>query len=110
VHHQYALRQQLIQLDLYLQDEILLMENQRFYEVLRVSSTKSNVSSKISPVGSLLWRCNTDQQLNIAIDYLSKTIAHYKRMQQHSGFNVQNIIDAYSALVSLIQRSSENKP
>lgn len=99
VHHQYTLRQQLIQLDLYLQDEILLMENQRFYEVLRVSSTKSNVSSKISPVGSLLWQCGTDEQLKNATEYLSKTIAHYKRMQLQSGSRVQNIIDAYSALV-----------
>ena len=97
VHHQFTLRKQLIEFNFSLLNEVLITENQRFYEVILVSSQKSDRNSDISPVGSLLWGCNTDEQFKNATDYLSKTIAHYKRMQLHGDSDVQHIIDAYTA-------------
>lgn len=98
VHHQFTLRQQLIAFDFRLLDEVLVIENQRFYEVTLVSSRRTHDNSIISPIGSMLWRCNTDEQLKNATAYLSKTIAHYKRMQLHDDSEVQYIIDAYNAV------------
>lgn len=98
VHHQFTLRQHLIQRDFSLLTEVLLVENQRFYEVLLVSN-KKNINSVISPVGSLIWQVNTSEQSKIAVGYLSKTLAHYKRMQLKSGSEAQHIVDAYSAIL-----------
>lgn len=98
VHHQFTLRQQLIQFNFNLQTEALIVENQRFYEMLLVSTTKHNPCAKISPVGNLIWQGHTPEQLKIAADYLSKTLAHYRRMQLSRTSDVQHIIDAYSAV------------
>ena len=97
VHHQFTLRQQLIQLDFSVQTEALIFENQRFYEILLVS-TSINLDAKISSVGNLIWQSDTPEQSKIVADYLSKTLAHYKRMQLSSNSNVQHIIEAYSAI------------
>lgn len=98
VHHQYTLRQQLIRLDLNLQTETLIVENQRFYEILLVSKTNSNAQSAISPVGSLIWLSDTPEQSKIVADYLNKTLAHYKRMQLSQHSDVRHIIEAYGAI------------
>jgi tRNA (adenine22-N1)-methyltransferase len=98
IHHQFTLRQQLIQLNFSLLDEVLIAENKRFYEVILVSSTNAGISSNINPVGSIMWRTNTDEQLKTATTYLSKTIAHYKRMQLHSDSEAQHIVDAYTSV------------
>ena len=50
IHHQFALRKQLIKLDFNLKDEVLIEENKRFYEVILVNST-SHINQKISLVG-----------------------------------------------------------
>src|SRR5690606_29317883 len=57
VHHQFALRQQLIHLNFSLKTEILVKENQRFYEILLVSSGQHAdlPCQKIHAVGSLIW-------------------------------------------------------
>ncbi len=98
VHDQFTLRQQLIQLDFSLLTETLMVENQRFYEILLVSN-KKDVTSIISPVGNLIWQANTPEQSKVVAGYLSKTLAHYKRMQLKAGSDVQHIIDAYSAII-----------
>lgn len=97
VHHQFTLRQQLIQLDFSLHTEILIVENQRFYEILLVS-TANNSGSKIHPIGSLIWQSNTPEQAKITADYLQKTMNHYKRVQLSFKTEVQHIIDAYSTI------------
>jgi len=99
VHHQFTLRQQLIELNFSLLDEILITENQRFYEVILVSSTNAGTSSNINPVGSIMWQYDSDEHLKIATAYLSKTIAHYKRMQLHNESDVQHIVNAYTSVV-----------
>lgn len=97
VHHQFTLRQQLIQLNFSLKTETLIVENQRFYEIL-LASTAKNAGLKINPIGSLIWQSTTPGQAKIAADYREKTLDHYKRVQLSRGADVQYIIDAYTAL------------
>ncbi|RZK11165.1 MAG: SAM-dependent methyltransferase [Flavobacterium sp.] len=99
VHHQFTVRQQLIQLDFSLRTEVLVMENQRYYEVLLVSKATSKIQPTIQAVGSLIWQSETPEQLNTASGYLNKTLSHYQRMQLNSGTDVQAIIDAYNAVI-----------
>ena len=109
VHHQFSLRSKLIELDFSLIDEVLVEENQRFYEILLVSSTcsaDSRVESKVSPVGDKIWLSDSTapltvhlsclsiknsnehsrkvslSQAEIADKYLNKTLNHYQRMQK----------------------------
>ena len=97
VHHQFTLRQQLIEFDFSLKNEILITENQRFYEILLVS-TSDNSHAKIHAAGTLIWQSSTPQQSKIAADYLQKTLAHYNRIQLNPEAAIQPIIDAYSAV------------
>lgn len=100
VHHQFTLRQQLIQLDFSLKNEVLVEENQRFYEILLVSSPANtdDKQSKISPVGDLIWQTNTPEQSKVTVNYLNKTLNHLQRMQRSQKADIQNIIDAYSSV------------
>lgn len=94
VHHQFTLRQQLIELDFSLKTEALIIENQRFYEILLVSMA-GNSCFKIHLAGSLIWQYNTSDQAQIAAGYLQKTLDHYRRMQLNPSNDVQNIIATY---------------
>ena len=129
VHHQFSLRSKLIELDFSLQDEVLVEDNQRFYEILLVSSrseknikVNGNANIKISPVGDKIWQPlssthssqHSIKQAEIADKYLNKTLNHYQRMlqgfqqsiQQGKAKDVQDIIDAYRA----VTLRSEAKP
>jgi tRNA (adenine22-N1)-methyltransferase len=97
VHHQFSLRQKLIALDFSIKDEILVEDNQRFYEMMLVSST-SNQEMKINPVGDKIWLSESSKQAATAQKYLHKTLKHFKRMQQGNTKDVQHIIDAYHAV------------
>ena len=105
VHHQFSLRQKLIELDFSLKDEVLIEENQRCYEVMLVSSV-SYETQKINPVGDKIWQSTSSRQTEIVNNYLHKTLNHYQRIQQgalqaslHSKVNnVQHIVDAYQAI------------
>ena len=102
VHHQFSLRSKLIALDFSLKDEKLVEENNRFYEVLLVSSS-SDSESKISSVGDKIWLPETQKQTEIAKRYLTKTIAHYQRMmlgvkQEHNN-GIEDIIDIYQSVI-----------
>lgn len=101
VHHQFTLRQQLIEYNFRLQTETLVAENNRFYEVLLVSSTGSSntTASTISPVGSLIWQNNNPEQAAIASAYLHNILTHHQRMQLNPNTDVQHIITAYSAII-----------
>ncbi|KGJ93924.1 tRNA (adenine(22)-N(1))-methyltransferase [Colwellia psychrerythraea] len=109
VHHQFPLRNKLIELNFSLKDEVLVAENKRFYEILLVSST-SNKERKIHPVGDEIWRSTSITQAEIAAKYLTKTLNHYQRMQkgfqqsfqtdvqQEKANDLQAIINAYRAV------------
>jgi tRNA (adenine22-N1)-methyltransferase len=100
VHHQFTLRQQLIQLDFSLKNEVLIEENQRFYEILLVSSpgNTDGKQTKISPVGELIWQANSAEQSRITMNYLSKTLQHYQRKQWSNNADIQHIIDTYRSV------------
>jgi len=91
VHHNYKVRQALINLDLGLIDECLLQENKRFYEVIHVSR---QAKTPIEKAGSIMW------DLSRAIDsaYLNATIEHYQRMGKRNE-DVKVIIEDYQALL-----------
>jgi len=101
VHHQFSLRSKLIELDFSLKDEKLVEENNRFYEVLLVSSS-SESNNKISPVGDKIWLPETQKQTEIAKRYLTKTIAHYQRMMlgfnQGSNKDIEDILNIYQSV------------
>lgn len=97
VHHNYKVRQALRKLNLGLVNEVLIKENGRFYEIMH---TSPHSKQTISSVGSLMWDFSRQDDR----DYLSKTIAHYKRMQKADKSNLsedtQNIISAYRSLIA----------
>ncbi len=98
IHHQFALRQQLIEFDFGLHTEALISENQRFYEILLVSPKKHSSCLTINPVGNLIWQSHTPEGLKNITDYLAKTLAHYQRIQLNYQSEVQHIIEAYGAV------------
>lgn len=100
VHHNFTLRQQLIKHGFDLQREVLIEENQRFYEILLVTRNPHRKAPycPVNPVGDQLWHCVDAEQITIAHQYLQKTIAHYQRMQLRPNVDVQHIVDAYNAV------------
>jgi len=90
VRRLYELRQALIAMKMGLIAEVLVKENNQFYEILLLASANNSVSSHnskplhkpISPTGDLLWQGETQEALQVAKEYLDKTLSHYKRMQQ----------------------------
>ena len=104
VHHQYAVRQQLQCLNFSLQEERLLRENGRYYELLRVSSPASPSYSQgkvIHSVGDDIWQCNTPAQMDVVQTYLTKVLTHYQRIQDGGNTDVTAILQRYR-LVDLL--------
>lgn len=91
VHHNYYVRQSLTALGL--KSEHLLEENQRFYEILHVTTIVEPNILPISATGSLMWQTLDETSLPRAQRYLSQLIGHYQRMPAHK--QTPEIIDAY---------------
>lgn len=117
VHHCYSLRQQLIELGMSLRNEVLVKENNRFYEVLSVANSASCQASKladhataiepttsptnpINPVGELIWQANLTRSAapsshlkslspQEAREYKDKLLAHYQRMSRSAQHGAQ---------------------
>ncbi|MDO6526347.1 tRNA (adenine(22)-N(1))-methyltransferase TrmK [Motilimonas sp. 1_MG-2023] len=92
VHHQYALRQGLIALDLKLVAEQLIDENGRFYEILVVNKQGQH---RLYEVGSLMWQHTESRHLA----YLQAKIKHYQRLGL-GGQSSTGIITAYQNLLA----------
>lgn len=106
VHHNYYVRQSLTALGLGLKSEHLLEENQRFYEILHVSTIAAPNGRPISATGSLMWQMLDEASLPRAQRYLSQVIGHYQRMPTHK--QTPEIIDAYQQqLAQLLSEHSE---
>jgi tRNA (adenine22-N1)-methyltransferase len=101
VHHQFTLRQTLIDLNFSLKTEVLVKENQRFYEILLVSTNSVDTSPviNISSVGDQLWRTTSIEQAKEARDYLTTQLNHYQRMQRGVNIDVRPIIEAYQEVM-----------
>jgi tRNA (adenine22-N1)-methyltransferase len=102
VHHPYRLRQMLIKLGFSLLQEVLVEENQRFYEILHVCSSRQQ-GTAIYPVGDSIWQSDSAAQAHIAQRYLNKTLSHYQRILKgqnnpKGSADTQEIFDAYLAV------------
>ncbi|WDE06717.1 tRNA (adenine(22)-N(1))-methyltransferase TrmK [Thalassomonas viridans] len=98
VHHNYKVRQTLIKLELGLIDEVLVKENRRFYEILHVA-TRALTTKQLAPVsvvGAKMWDFSQVEHRQ----YLSQTLAHYRRMQKNPRQEVAGIISDYQHLLS----------
>ncbi len=91
VHHNYKLRQFLIDNQLGLLNECLVFENSRSYEILHLSPASSQ---PLSAVGSIMWDLTDPLHLN----YLDKTIKHYQRIAKNPNAHVKSIINQYQQL------------
>lgn len=100
VHHNYYVRQSLTALELGLKSEHLLEENQRFYEVLHVTTIAAPNILPISATGSLMWQTLDETSLPRAQRYLSQLIGHYQRMPAHK--QTPAMIDAYQQQLALL--------
>lgn len=92
VHHHYKLRQMLIKYRLGLVEETLLKDNQRFYEIIHVSTQNQQ---PLSTVGKM-WDLNLKEHQ----DYLTKTLKHYQNIARGSAHVNNEPIEAYQALLS----------
>lgn len=105
VHHQYELRSGLQMTSLTVLDELLVSENNRFYEIMLLATNSDN-AQPLTAVGSQLWQVRANEQLNKAAQYslmeqyLVQTIAHYQRSlnmhAKHSG--------EFSEIVTIIKQ------
>lgn len=100
VHHNYHVRQSLSALGLGLKSEHLLEENQRFYEILHVSTIAPPNGLPISATGSLMWQTLDEASLPRAQRYLSQVIGHYQRMPANK--QTPEIIHAYQQQLALL--------
>lgn len=98
VHHQFSLRQTLIDCQFGLINEVLVEENKRFYEIIHVTTNK-NSGTQVSDVGEKIWMPESDKQAQIAKQYLTKTLSHYQRIQLGNATDVQHIVDAYQGII-----------
>jgi tRNA (adenine22-N1)-methyltransferase len=114
VHHQYELRQQLIELNCGLIDEKLIEDNRRFYEILYVRYAGQNINinhynknitraitysaNQISSVGDKIWQATDPIKQDIAIRYLHKTLQHYSKINQFNPNAASQALERYSAL------------
>ncbi|MGF1776913.1 tRNA (adenine(22)-N(1))-methyltransferase [Vibrio nomapromontoriensis] len=94
VHHQYALRQTLIESGLRLLSEALVEDNRRFYEVMLVT-TNPEQGDIISSVGKEFWQTTSSEQTETATNYLDNTLRHYERIQRGGRSDVTNILQDY---------------
>lgn len=97
----YNLRQQLIAFDMRLKQEVLLKENNQYYEILYVSrqktsTTKESLLSDITPAGREIWQAENEEQAKVIEEYREITLQHYKRMLRGANNPALNeIIQAY---------------
>ena len=92
VHHNYKVREYLIEHRFGLMNESLVFENNRGYEILHVTTLSSH---SLTETGSLMWDFNNALHL----DYLNKTIAHYQRLANNPNNQVGHIINQYQRLL-----------
>ncbi len=99
VHHQFTLRKKLIELNYSLKNEVLVEDNQRFYEIMLITSHHEDFRS-VDRVGSQIWQSESEQYQRTVAKYLKATIEHYQRIQSGKTQDVQHIIDAYNKVLS----------
>jgi tRNA (adenine22-N1)-methyltransferase len=99
VHHLYKLRQAMISLNLGLVNEKIVVENKRYYELIHVSTSSSEM---INPVGSSMW----NPKRKVDQDYLNKTLKHYQKKAQSGAPFFTQALKTYLQLASQFQTDS----
>lgn len=104
VHHNYYVRSSLAELGLVLKSELLLEENQRFYEILHLRHAKGSSSKKeddiqLSCTGSIMWQGLNEDKKRQAKHYLMQTIGHYQRIPESRLPNKLPILAAYQQIL-----------
>jgi len=99
VHHTFTLRQTLIKFNYQLKSEVLLKDNQRFYEVLHVTGDITD-PNPVHPVGCQIWQSKNEHQKAVINQYLQSLLNHYNRIQSGEARQVQHVIQAYNEVAS----------
>lgn len=95
VHHNYKVRTTLIDLNCSLINECIVKENNRFYEIIHVTTNQYQESAlPISNVGSIMWDFDNSEHQQ----YFQMRVNHYSKMSRNSTINAENIIQAYKRL------------
>ncbi|WNC67696.1 tRNA (adenine(22)-N(1))-methyltransferase TrmK [Thalassotalea nanhaiensis] len=94
VHHNYKVRAALNELNCRLINESIVKENNRFYEIIHITTSTNKTTLPISNVGSIMWDFSNDEHQQ----YLQQRINHYSRMLKSTNIDAQRIIDAYNKL------------
>ncbi|WOH39242.1 tRNA (adenine(22)-N(1))-methyltransferase TrmK [Thalassotalea fonticola] len=95
VHHNYKVRTELINLDCNLINECIIKENNRFYEIMHITTAPPKKSTTpISNVGSIMWDFDNDDHQQ----YLQQCLNHYSRMLKSSNINAKAVVQAYTGL------------
>jgi len=92
VHHNFKVREYLAAQSMGLIKEVLIKENKRFYEVLKVTT---HGNRDVSLVGNDMWDFNdADHKL-----YLQRTIEHYQFKLNDSSLDAKKIVALYKDLI-----------
>jgi len=92
VHHNFKVREYLAAQSMGLIKEVLIKENKRFYEVLKVTT---HGNRDVSLVGNEMWDFNdADHKL-----YLQRTIEHYQFKLNDSSLDAKKIVALYKDLI-----------
>lgn len=91
VHGNYQVRQALIDKGFFLVNERIVMENNRYYEIIYVST---RCKQPITLTGSSMWDWNNPMHVN----YWQKTMTHFRKKAKTNPEDYQNILRAYERL------------
>ncbi|WNC73283.1 tRNA (adenine(22)-N(1))-methyltransferase TrmK [Thalassotalea psychrophila] len=95
VHHNYKVRTALIDLNCSLVNECIVKENNRFYEIIHVTTSEYQESAlPISSVGSTMWNFDNNEHQQ----YFAQRVNHYSKMQKNTNIDAEKIIQAYKSL------------
>lgn len=104
VYQQNKVRKSLNRLNFKLYKEVLIKDNQRFYEVLYCTNNTNLPLPIVSLFGEAIWIAESPQQFTASQQYLDKTLKHYQRMSLKHPDEILPIIKAYQSIkVELIE-------
>ena len=91
VHHNFKLRSALINWKFGLVKEKLIWENNRYYELIHISSKSKK---PLTQTGSSMWDFDNKHHL----EYLRRTVRHFQQKAKDPKNKISHILNAYLAL------------
>lgn len=98
----FALRTTLIDLKLHLVDEVLLKENQRFYELIWLSSDPSNTKLTLTEIGTKIWLSKANLSDKDISAYKKRILQHYNKAKKTDEL-AYTAFNAYSTQLNHIE-------